>query len=46
MRFGDKKARYAVLDYNGNLREVVGAVFGSSKVEYTKPDNDKVNYGK
>ena len=46
MRYGDKKARYAVLDYNGNLREVVGAVFGSSKVEYTKPDNDSINYGK
>lgn len=46
MRYGDKKARYAVLDYNGNLREVVGAVFDSSSVEYTKPDNDSINYGK
>lgn len=46
MRFGDKKARYAVLNYNGNLREVVGAVFDSSQAEYTKPDNDSINYGK
>lgn len=46
MRYGDKKARYAVLDYNGNLREVVGAVFDSSSIKYTKPDNDPINYGK
>lgn len=46
MRFGDKKARYAVLNYNGNLREVVGAIFDSSSIKYTKPDNDSINYGK
>ena len=38
MRYGDKKARYAILNYNGNMREVIGAYFSDNSVEYTKPE--------